>query len=146
QVLQAEVNKIRRKLAEKKHTPAAEQPEPAPETPENEAGLIPESKQEPQHSFDAEEEKLLILLLKFGGLLITTEAEDEKNVAHELQITLGEYIIFELWRDNISFENPLYRTVLDEYIRHLREQRLPELKDFQHSPDPVISGFVFNNV
>jgi DNA primase len=148
QVLQAEVNRIRRKLAQK--ASSARPPEAASDAPpqdeEPASFTLQPEENEPVFNYDAEEEKLLTILLKFGNLLITTQAEDEVNVEHELQITLGEFIIFELWRDSIVFENPLYRTVLDEYIKLLSEQKLPDLKDFQNSPDPLISGFVVNNV
>jgi hypothetical protein len=97
-------------------------------------------------SFDAEEERLLILLIKYGNIIITTQAEDEVNVEHELEITLGEFIIFELWRDEIAYENPLYKTVLDEYIEQLKDHRLPDLKHFLQSPDPIISSFAVNYV
>jgi hypothetical protein len=79
-------------------------------------------------------------------MLITTQAEDENDVQHDLEITLGEFIIFELWRDEIDYENPLYKTVLDEYIRELEAHRLPDLQHFLMSPDPIISSFVINDV
>jgi DNA primase len=146
QVLQAEVNKVRRKLAQKGNLQARQ--EMLPETEPQETLVAEEQEQKPEeplYHYDAEEENLLILLLNYGHLLITTQAEDEINVEHEIQITLGEFIIFELWRDGIVFENPFYRTVLEEYIKQLSEQRLPKLDDFKNSSDPIISGFAVNH-
>jgi DNA primase len=96
--------------------------------------------------FDAEEEKLLTILIRYGDLLITTQAEDEINEEHEIQITLGEFIIFELWRDGITYENPIYSTILDEYINHLKQQTLPKVEDFLRSPNPIISNFIIDKV
>jgi DNA primase len=96
--------------------------------------------------FDAEEENLLILLIKFGNIVVTTQAEDEINEDHELEITLGEFIIFELWRDGITFENKKFGEILDVYINYLREQKLPGLEDFLRSSNSKVSDFVANFV
>ncbi|MEO6303815.1 MAG: toprim domain-containing protein, partial [Bacteroidia bacterium] len=148
-ILQLEVNKLRRKSAAKKAgtnvQDATANFTPTEDTLESE--LLLESKVEKEtFNFDAEEERLLVLLIKYGNILITTQAEDEVNVEHELEITLGEFIIFELWRDEIAYENPLYKTVLDEYIEQLKDHRLPDVKHFLQSADPIISSFAVNYV
>lgn len=145
-ILQLEVNKIRRKVAPKNQTPENNsptntfQPEPVEE-------FIEETKDEKQVlSFEAEEKELLRIMLTHGNILITIDAEDENQEKHDLEITLAEFILFELWRDEITFENPIHQTVLDEYIKELSEQRLPSLQHFSNSPDPLISSFVINHV
>jgi DNA primase len=144
-ILLTEVNKIRRKSSSKPKPQGQEQDATFSEDETAAiATAVPDEKE--TLNFDAEEKALLILLIKYGDLLITTQAEDDSNQQHELEITLGEFIIFELWRDEIGYENPLYREVLDEYILQLRQQNLPKEKDFLMSPNPVISGFVANNV
>lgn len=147
-ILQLEVNKIRRKTGAKQQQ--ANQTESQPNEEEFlkslESGSEETKKEEDVFDFDAEEEKLLILLIKYGSMLITTRAEDEVDVEHDLEITLGEFIIFELWRDEIVFENPLYKLVLDEYIEELKEQRLPDIQHFMRSSNPVISNFIINHV
>lgn len=165
-ILQQEVNKLRRKTGSKQQQqqqpsqqrrPQQQQQDQNPEnyepSPEElafmeglEAGTSQAEEQKELFSFDAEEEKLLTLLIKYGSMLITTQAEDEVNVEHELEITLGEFIIFELWRDDIVYENPLYKVVLDEYIEQLKQHRLPDVQHFLRSPDPLISSFIINHV
>jgi len=149
-ILQQEVNKIRRKGDGKKtDTPFVPNNNPNEAPPDEllEEEYFADSKPKTEtFNFDSEEERLLILLIKYGNILITTHAEDEENVEHELEITLGEFIIFELWRDEISFENPIYKTVLDEYINQLKEHRLPDTQHFLRSPDPLISSFAINYV
>lgn len=146
-VLQLEVNKIRRK-GNKSSAEAGNQKTEQRIAPESSTGEpVDENTPETElFKFDAEEEQLLRLLIKYGSMLITTQAEDEVNVEHELEITLGEFIIFELWRDEIVYENPLYKTVLDEYIEQLKQHKLPDVQHFQRSPDTVISSFTINHV
>ena len=96
--------------------------------------------------FEIEERDLLKLILNFGKLEILTDAEDEDSNNHEIVITLSEFILMELWRDEITFENPVHQAVLDDYIHELSNHRLPDLQHFLMNPDPVISGFVINNV
>lgn len=166
-ILQQEVNKLRRKTGSKQQQQQQpsqqrrpQQQQQQDQNPENyepspeelafmeslEAGTSQAEEQKELFSFDAEEEKLLTLLIKYGSMLITTQAEDEVNVEHELEITLGEFIIFELWRDDIVYENPLYKVVLDEYIEQLKQHRLPDVQHFLRSPDPLISSFIINHV
>jgi DNA primase len=148
-VLQAEVNKIRRTTA-KKQSDRAEYNRPQTEQPAEIDQAIEELLQVPQKedkiNFDAEEKSLLISLINFGSLLIKTQAEDEINVEHELEITLGEFIIFELWRDEMAFENPLFIKILEEYIKELSDQRLPSIQHFLNSQDNEISRFTIDNV
>lgn len=149
-ILQQEVNKIRRKGEGKKtETPYIPNNNPNEAPPDEllEAEYFGNTTPKTEtFNFDAEEARLLVLLIKYGNILITTQAEDDVNVEHELEITLGEFIIFELWRDEISYENPLYKTVLDEYIEELKAHRLPDLQHFLRSPDPLISSFAINYV
>jgi DNA primase len=147
-ILQLEVNKIRRKSGTKQHSETQSSTTAETEVFKenlNDLGIADAPEKEP-FSFDAEEEKLLCLLIKYGNMLITTQAEDEVNVEHELEITLGEFIIFELWRDEIVYENPLYKMVLDEYINQLKEHNLPDIQHFMRSSNPVISNFIINHV
>ena len=146
-ILQQEVNKIRRKTGGKQQQEAQNERNQQPSINETRIEeILPEQQEKDLFNFDAEEEKLLCLLIKYGNMLITTQAEDEVNVEHELEITLGEFIIFELWRDEIVYENPLYKMVLDEYIEQLKQHKLPDVQHFLRSPDPVISSFIINHV
>lgn len=142
-ILQLEVNKIRRKSGGRQRDqtetsgPLATPPEELPPVAEPEKELL---------RFDNEERELLRLMLLHGNILITVDAEDEDKTAHDLEITLAEYILFELWRDEMSFENPIHQTVLDEFVREMSQQRLPDVRHFSASQDPLISSFVINNI
>ncbi|WP_317898167.1 DNA primase [Aurantibacillus circumpalustris] len=159
-ILQLEVNKIRRKgsksSSSQSQRPSGQQTGTQNQSTSEEGAFDPASLDDTSfmeaapeselYGFDAEEEKLLCLLIKYGNMLITTQAEDEVNMEHELEITLGEFIIFELWRDEIVYENPLYKMVLDEYIEQLKQQNLPNIEHFLRSPNPIVSSFIINHV
>lgn len=143
-ILQLEVNKIRRKGAAKQKdtrepsssaTEAVDDFENVATTPEKE-----------NFSFDSEEKELLRIMLLYGKILINIDAEDDEKEVHDLEITLAEFILFELWRDEIGFENPIHQTVLDEYVHEVSHQRLPDIQHFTMSQNPLISGFVINNI
>jgi DNA primase len=146
-ILQLEVNKIRQKAASKNKTSQQNTPETFINNDVPPENFSTETKEEKHiQSFDAEEKELLRIMITHGNILITIDAEDENEERHDLEITLAEFILFELWRDEITFEDPIHQTVLDEYIKELSNQRLPNLQHFSNSQDPIISSFVINHV
>ncbi len=147
-ILQQETNKVRKKLLGKIFQSKQES-----ESPENALDTLPpeelETKVEEKEELlklDAEEKELLRLLIAYGNAYVTIEAEDENLEKFDLEITLGEYIFFELMRDNIKFENPVYAELYDEYVNELSNQRLPDLKYFANHQNPLFSSFVINHV
>lgn len=147
-ILQQEVNKIRRKAGAKTGNESQQNTtQNNTQQPVAEEELFLETKPEKEVlTFDAEEKELLRIMLMHGNLLITVEAEDENQDKHNLEITLSEFILFELWRDEITFENPIHQSVLDEYIKELSNQSFPNVQIFAMSQDPLVSSFVINHV
>jgi DNA primase len=145
-ILQLEVNKIRKKIAPKAKTNDGYVPvneSPVTEPPEDLAKDTPEKE---ILRFDNEEKELLRIMINHGNVLINIDAEDHEEENHNLEIAVAEFILFELWRDEITFENPIHQTVLDEYIAELSNQRIPALQHFSMSQNPLISTFVINHV
>lgn len=144
-ILLTETNKIR--VSAKKQAAKSTENETMQPIPEgNEIASEEPIEEEPVSVFEAEEKELLRLLLAYGNAYVTIEAEDENLEKFDLEITLGEYIFFELMRDNIKFENPVYSEIYDEYVNELSQQRLPNLTHFSNHPNPLISSFVVNHV
>jgi hypothetical protein len=86
-------------------------------------------------------------MLLHGNILVKIDAETENEVAaDDLEITISEFILYELWRDQISFENPIHQVILDEYILELSHDRIPTIQHFSMSQNPIISSFVINNI
>lgn len=136
-VLQQEVNKLRRAKGikgEQKQESSVQQPVTT------EPELVEEEKQEPIIA-DSEEKELLRLILHYGNVIISVDAENDDNEAHELDLTIAEYVLFELMRDEISFLNPIHQMILDEYTHQLQEGRLAEFNYFKNHLNPAISTF-----
>jgi DNA primase len=144
-VLLAETNKIR-VSAKKQAAKNTDSETVQPATEGNEVTYEEPMQDEPASVFEAEEKELLRLLLAYGNAYVTIEAEDENLEKFDLEITLGEYIFFELMRDSIKFENPIYSEIYEEYVNELSQQRLPNLTHFSNHPNPLISSFVVNHV
>ena len=146
-VLQMEVNKIRRKVGSKsKYDGQSGNYEPNESKQSQVESVLPEIPEKEVFNFDSEERELLRIMLTHGNVLILIDAEDEEQEKHEMEITLAEFILFELWRDEISFENPIHQTVLDEYIQEISNQRIPGLQHFSMSQKPLINSFVINHI
>ncbi len=89
---------------------------------------------------DVEKEKfeknilnLLQLLVRYGE---RTYAEyDDGGVC-----TVGEFILMELQAEQISFDNPLYQQVVDEYMLHMHEEGFQAENFFKYHPDTLMSS------
>ena len=140
QILQIEINKLIRKKGNKHNTPT-------PNYPENEAPpeeYFQEEEQPKDIVLDNEEKELLSMMMQYGNVLIDVEAEDSDSVQQSFQLTVCEFIIFELWRDNLQFINPMYQLVLDECQHYLEQENIPTTQTFLNHQNPVISQFALN--
>jgi DNA primase len=140
-ILQMEVNKLRRKISPRQKQESLSATTEAEAQPGAEEDGDIQKEEVAVFQFDAEERELLKLLLTFGSLIVITDAEDDESNKHEIEITLSEFILMELWRDEISFENPIHQMVLDECVHELSNHRLPTLPHFLNHPNPAISDF-----
>lgn len=143
QILQQEINKLLRKQQGRTFQ-SQQQPR---EQPDN---IPPEDFTEPGHeevleeaaletASDSKEIELLRLMMQYGNVLVEVEAEDEEKEHHRFELSVCEYIMYELWRDNIQFRNPIYQMVYDEFQHQMAEEKLPDAKYFLHHPNPAIS-------
>jgi hypothetical protein len=88
---------------------------------------------------DHEEKELLRMMMQFGNVLVDVEAEDTDNTEQSFQLTVCEFVIFELWRDNIQFLNPIYQMVLEEFHHELEDGNIPTMQLFTHHQNPAVS-------
>lgn len=141
-VLQMEVNKLRRKINTKQEF-KKESDLSTEITHDVTEAKEEEEKSEALHT-DNEEKELLRLILNYGNVLleIDTEKQDEEHYLFEL--SLSEYLIFELLRDNVFFQNPIHQLVLDEYIGQMNNNVFPSQSFFIHHSNPAISTFAVN--
>jgi DNA primase len=139
-VLQQEVNKLRRNKAGKSEV----KQEPLSNEPFQETFVGEEEKKDSLIISESEEKELLRLMLHYGNVIISVDAEDEEKESHKFELTIAEYILFELMRDDIGFLNPIHQMVLDEYVHQLQEANLPSFNYFKNHLNPAISGFAID--
>lgn len=143
QVLQVEVNKLIRKKSDKQHYKTTDSLKS--NTDENfpvSDSLSEElDKKEIQQEIilDAEEKELLRMMMIYGNVLVDVDAEDTDNIQQSFQLTVCEFVIFELFRDNIQFLNPIYQMVLDEFCHNLENGSIPTIQTFTYHENPAIS-------
>jgi len=137
QVLVNEINKQLRKNISK----------PSGEAPAEEVPALPETEELPsprQSEFDTEtdefqEAEIIRLLLNHGtkNIVFSTLGEDNKLEPHE--ISVARYLIFDIFSDDIYFDNPVYSKVFNEYRAILEKEETPGQEHFLNHPDPDIS-------
>ena len=140
QILQIEINKLIRKKTGKANPSIAKDNQSQGHYPEEmppEAYLEEEKVVDP--ILDHEEKELLRMMMQYGNVLVEVEAEDTDNTEQSFQLTVCEFVIFELWRDNLQFINPIYQMVLDEFHHELESGNIPTMQTFTHHQNPAIS-------
>ena len=142
-ILQQEVTKLRRnkssKGEQKNETGNTQSQEAFTETP-----IETEEKQEGFIISESEEKEILRLILNYGNVVVEIETENEDNEEHEFELSVSEYVLFELLRDDIQFINPIHQLVLDEYMHQLQNGNLPEFNYFKNHLNPAISTFAID--
>jgi DNA primase len=149
QILQIEINKLIRKKTGKQG-PASSFDSAQSDRKNNnypdemppEAYLEEEKAVDP--ILDHEEKELLRMMMQYGNVLVDVEAEDTDNTEQSFQLTVCEFVIFELWRDNLQFINPIYQMVLDEFHHELESGNIPTMQTFTHHQNPAISHVAIN--
>jgi DNA primase len=136
QILHIAINKIIRKKGTKNQVPSSNYP--LDETYTEDVQIEEEPK---DVVLDNEEKDLLQLMMQYGNVVIDVEAEDSDSVQKSIPLSVCEFIIFELWRDNLQFINPLYQSVLDECQHYLEKGNIPSVQTFLNHENPIISNF-----
>jgi DNA primase len=141
QILQVEVNKLRRKASDKG--------KPQDQTAEFEKPFIEDISEErpteEQILIHHEEQEILRIMMNYGNILVTIEGLDQENEIHTQELTLAEHILIEIWRDELSFQDPVHQMIFDEFVHEMGNERIPLLDYFIRHSNPAISHFAINN-
>jgi DNA primase len=141
QILQVEVNKLRRKTGEKtKYTQSSESPENTASETILEEGITHE-----QIQVHHEEEEILRMMMNYGNILVMVEGVDEENEKHFHELTLAEHALIEIWTDDLQFEDHIHQLVFDEFVHEMTNERIPMLDFFVRHTNPAVSNFAINN-
>jgi DNA primase len=89
--------------------------------------------------YDVSEKNICRLLLKFGNHLVEVEHYLQDGELINMQISSAEYILLELFHDELNFVNPINQLLLDEVIQQLKKDVIPSLNYFIQHANPLIS-------
>lgn len=128
-VLYAEVSNQRRQLSEKRFE-------------RNTAAFTPEVNNTIAspieiNELEVVEKEIIRLMLSFGPTSLFTFENEDNGLEHSISVT--EYFIQEIEKDELEFSHPLCRRIFQEYQHGLAEGMVLETKRFVNSPDPDIS-------
>lgn len=144
--LLGELNKVRRTNINKQIQQNDRKNEAPP--PEYEYGELPQlEKKSELDPLAIQEKDIMRTLLKFGNNQIEIDVEadndeegsDEKN---SIEATVAEYLVFEIEKDNLSFNSELYNTIYKAYKDAVESETQLAENYFLANPNQKISSFV----
>jgi DNA primase len=135
QTVMNELNKTRRKKAQQK-TQQEEYQQNEPEVTEYthtvQAEII-------GTSCEYQEKEIITFLLKYGSSEILLDAINEDDEKMEVSVKIADFIMEEIKKDNIQFENKIYQKIFDEFDLYISQQQIiPEDIYFvNHADDDI---------
>jgi len=136
QTLHNELNKLRGKKAQQKSFEIAQEqgiPEATDFIAEPQFEILEETT-------ESQEKGLISFMLNYGTLSINVDAEDEDGEKIITQIQLADYIVMELNRDKMNFQNKVLQSILDEYSKLINEGTVPDAQHFVNHSDQAKSA------
>jgi DNA primase len=94
--------------------------------------------------------ELIRKMIKYGHLpvrfdILDSEDKpifDEENNKIVIEVSVAEFVIYELKKDNLEPENKLHQEILKEYVAVLETGVVPTADYFLRKPDPEFNKFV----
>jgi DNA primase len=98
---------------------------------------IPEAPAEKQFEINLQdtryqEKDLIRLLLNYGGEEINFEETTEDKRKETISVKVAFFIIHDLQRDQLTFNDDIYQRIFDEYASFIERDELPDEKHFIH--------------
>ena len=84
------------------------------------------------------EEMLIQLVVRHGETVIFHNVETDDN--QTIDVTVAQYIYYDLEGDHLEFTNPLYQRILQEAVTHAGEQGFVAMTYFNHHSDFEVSS------
>ncbi len=140
QTLVNELNATRRKLQNEKQ--GIRQPEvelePLPETKKIQA------QKEGRRTFFEQEQDLIRILVLYGSRALEIEKASKDSDEEIIETSVAELIVFELQRDDLNFDNALFKKIFDRCVQGMEENILYEPTNFLRLEDQEVVKFVSN--
>jgi DNA primase len=140
QVLMSELNKIlRAKL--KKSSPGADR--------DLEVVAPEQITSEPQLDIDIDsaeyqEKEIIRLLLLYGHEIIHIRLN--QNEEEEVPVGVADYVVHDITQDEMAFDNLLYKSIFEEYVRGVETDEVPDRTRFLAHSNHEISSLAVNLV
>lgn len=83
------------------------------------------------------EEMLIQMVIRHGEEIIIRDVEDVEG--NRINLNVAQYISYDLGLDNLSFDNPLYKRILDEAVEHSGDECFRAEEYFTRHPDIEVS-------
>ncbi len=94
------------------------------------------------------EDQIIRLILLYGKEIITLEDiiidENDQEIKEKKEITVADFILENIQKDEIIFTNKVYKKILNEYAEEINKGNLPGEEFFVNHPDKFISDTVIN--
>ncbi|HNY01254.1 MAG TPA: DNA primase [Bacteroidales bacterium] len=136
QVLMSELNKLLRARVKK-------------EMPDAEKEAVPEEviTAEPQVEIDLDspehqEREVIRLLLLYGHDVIKIKPDPQQD--REVPVGIADYVVNDILRDELVFENPPCQAIFDEYARGVENDVIPDKATFLSHPDQEVAMLAVN--
>jgi DNA primase len=127
QVLMSELNKVRRNRLNREMQE------------QSDSGLIqvPDAVAPPQApletdltSAENQEREIMRLLMLYASEIIHIEQTDENNDKVKIPVMVADYIVHDIRRDELQFENPVFASIFEEYRAGCDQDQVPERSYF----------------
>lgn len=140
QTLVNELNGIRRKLQNEKQ--GIRQPEVEFESlPETKK---PQEQKEGRRTFFEQEQDLIRILILYGSRALEIEKTTNDSEEDIIETSVAELIVFELQRDDLNFDNELFKKIFNRCVEGMEGNILYEPTNFLRLEDQEIVKFVSN--
>jgi len=100
----------------------------------------PISKAEPNTDFDSaefQEREIIRILLLYGQDIIHIKQNPKDT--EEVPVGVTDFVIHDILRDELNFENVTYKYIFETYVNCLKEDTVPDKNYFLSNQNPVIS-------
>lgn len=135
QTLMNELNKmLRKKLSRQgRYQETNDIPETTEYTAEKQIDVDP-------NDLEYQEKDIIRILLLYGSKEVVFEENNAKSENVEVKSRVAEMIIHDLKKDDISFQNPDYQLIFDEFASAAERKEIPEERYFcMHKNDKISS-------
>lgn len=134
QTLINELNRLLRKKIAKKDPDVREEDIPDETPPDLEQGIM----LDPFDSYDIEK-YIVQLILNYGTVDIIVKDVNENGEPIETNVKVAEFIVNDLKNDDLTFHDPVFEAIFNEYSLMLEKGEIPDEQYFIQFPDEEIA-------